>query len=165
MKLTKGKIVKLYSKNKQTKKRNKKERHTTKTKTFRRTKPFDLSNRTLKRIPYGGALTDQQVSNVEQNDVKLEDALPNQEESQIVEPTNDNVEPTNDNVEPEKQEPTPNTIENQKLVQMNDVDDESDNLALAQAFKTLAKYVASQIKNNMVVPIVHAAQTQGETEN
>jgi hypothetical protein len=158
MKLTKGKIMKLYSKNKQTKKRNKKERHTTKTKTFRRTKPFDLSNRTLKRIPYGGALTDQQVSNVEQNDVKLEDALPNQEESPIVEPTNENV-------EPEKQEPTPTMIENQKLVQMNDIDEESDNLALAQAFKTLAKYVASQIKNNMVVPIVDAAQTQGETEN
>ena len=156
MKLTKGKIVKLYSKNKQTKKRNKKGRHTTKTKTFRRTKPFDLSNRTLKRIPYGGALTDQEVSNVEKNDVKIEDALPNQKESQLVEPTNNNV-------ETEKQEPTMN--ENQKLVEMNDVDDESDNLALAQAFKTLAKYVASQIKNNMIVPIVHAAQTQGETEN
>ena len=156
MKLTKGKIVKLYSKNKQTKKRNKKGRHTTKTKTFRRTKPFDLSNRTLKRIPYGGALTDQEVSNVEKNDVKIEDALTNQKESQLVEPTNNNV-------ETEKQEPTMN--ENQKLVEMNDVDDESDNLALAQAFKTLAKYVASQIKNNMIVPIVHAAQTQGETEN
>jgi hypothetical protein len=153
MKLTKGKISKLYSKNKQTKKRNKKERRPIKTKTFRRRTHLDLSNRTLKRIPYGGALTDPEVSNLQPNDVKLEDPLPDQEENHFVEQTNGNV-------EEEKQDPT--TL---KPIQMNNLDDESDNLALAQAFKTLAKYVASQIKNNMFVPLVNAAQTQGETEN
>jgi vacuolar-type H+-ATPase subunit F/Vma7 len=164
MKLTKGKIVKLYSKNKQTKKRNKKERRERKTKTFRRRKTLDLSSRTLKRIPYGGADTNEMVPT---NSEEQTSVLPTNNDEQIMNQVQENApEDLQTNVDKETtEEEKPVVVETPNL-QTNDVEeDESDNLALAQAFKTLAKYVASQIKNNMVFPIVNAAQTQAETEN
>jgi hypothetical protein len=54
MKLTKGKITKLLSKKKQTKKGFNKNKYRNNTKTFRRTRPVDLSHRTLKNFR-GGA--------------------------------------------------------------------------------------------------------------
>ncbi|MCX8483345.1 MAG: hypothetical protein ORN50_07150, partial [Crocinitomicaceae bacterium] len=153
----------LYSKNKQTKKRNKKERHTTKTKTFRRRTHLDLSNRTLKRIPYGGADTDEMVQTDSEEQTR---ALPMNGVSDKVQettPIDEEVLPKDGNEEINEEE-KPVVVETPNL-QTNDVEEESDNYALAQAFKTLAKYVASQIKNSMAVPIVNAAQTQAETEN
>lgn len=184
MKLTKGKISKLYSKNKQTKKRNKKERRERKTKTFRRRKPLDLSSRTLKRIPYGGADADEMVPTDSEDSPAILPTNTNEEISDNTQETTNAQETTpideevlqttgdkeiTDQSEQEKPvvDQTPNLQTNEV-----EVEEESDNYALAQAFKTLAKYVADniahnisgQIKNNMVAPIVNAAQTQGETE-
>jgi len=152
MKLTKGKITKLYSKNKQTKKRIKRERHTRKTKTFRRRKPFDLSNRTLKHIPYGGAEQEESVLNT--------GSTAEQEESPVMPEQTNNQEESP--VMPEQINNESNSVE---PLQMND---DTDNFALAQAFKILAKYVADnisdQLKNNRIIPIVNAAQKQSFVE-
>jgi hypothetical protein len=170
MKLTKGKITKLYSKNKQTKKRNKKEKRSTKTKTFRRRKPLDLSNRTLKRFPYGGADTDELVPRDSEEQPNVLPMNGVSDKVQETSPINEEVLPKDGNEEiSEQTEKEQNEKVNQVVIdtpnlQMNDVE-ESDNLAIARAFKTLAKYVASQIKTSIAVPIVNAAQTQAQTEN
>jgi len=165
MKLTKGKITKLYSKNKQTKKRIKRERHTRKTKTFRRRKPFDLSNRTLKHIPYGGAEQEESVLNTgstaeqEESPVMPEQTNKQEESPVMPEQTNNQEESP---VMPEQINNESNSVE---PLQMND---DTDNFALAQAFKILAKYVADnisdQLKNNRIIPIVNAAQKQSFVE-
>ena len=70
MKLTKGKIAKLYNKRKQTlKKRGKPKRGASKSKTFRQNKKVNLSRRSLKRFSYlGGQLAPSAVVKDELDD-------------------------------------------------------------------------------------------------
>jgi len=57
MKLTKGKLTKLYGKKRQSRKRYKKNKGETQSKTFRKRRFLDMHNRTLKHMLYGGANT------------------------------------------------------------------------------------------------------------
>ena len=64
MNLTKGKISKLYSKKKQSLKRNKNKRgHSSKSKTFRKNRRVNLARKSLKRLHFkankGGGLNDE----------------------------------------------------------------------------------------------------------
>jgi len=70
MKLTKGKIAKLYNKRKQTlKKRGKPKRGASKSKTFRQNRKVNLSRRSLKRFSYlGGQLAPSAVAKDELDD-------------------------------------------------------------------------------------------------
>jgi hypothetical protein len=60
MKLTKGKLAKLYRKIKQTAKKYKKNRGHSKNKSFRKKKPLNLKNRSLKRY-YGGVIEEPKI--------------------------------------------------------------------------------------------------------
>jgi len=67
MKLTKGKITKLYSKKRQSRKRYKNTKADSKNKTFRRRRSLDLNKRTLKRVPYGGAKLGDEITSGEES--------------------------------------------------------------------------------------------------
>jgi len=78
MKLTKGKIAKLYNKKRQSLKRAKKGKPTSyKRKTFRNKKGFDLSRKTLKRHRYqrrrGGAIEENEPKVVSEENTPRED--------------------------------------------------------------------------------------------
>lgn len=157
MKLTKGKITKLYSKNKQTKKRNKKQRRDTKTKTFRKRKHLDLSTRTLKRIPYGGAdSVENETSTLPKDESPLLEPvqgkvfIPGQEEESSPAKEEQQIVPADE--EPKAEESQQDKVEESEIqnsVARNDTDDDSHNFALAQAFKILAEYVAGRVANKI----------------
>ena len=154
MKLTKGKITKLYSKNKQTKKRNKNQRRDAKTKTFRKRKPLDLSNRTLKRIPYGGADSGENETTLLSKDdspllepVQGKVFIPGQEEENVPVKEEQKFVPENETSNVKESEVEHPDI--QTSVGIYDKEDEPDNFALAQAFKILAEYVASRVANKI----------------
>ena len=79
MKLTKGKIPKLLTKRKQTKRRFNKKRFNKNSKTFRKSRPIDLRNRTLKHLYYGGEPTNGQDQSGDQVEEPRESYLANDE--------------------------------------------------------------------------------------
>ena len=84
MKLTKGKITKLYGKKKQTRKKKKKRNASNKNKTFRGRRSLNLANKTLRRYKKGGALDD--------DDGRLESPkTSNVEDTTVTNPTQDNT--------------------------------------------------------------------------
>ena len=84
MKLTKGKITKLYGKKKQTRKKKKKRNTSNKNKTFRGRRSLNLANKTLRRYKKGGALDD--------DDGRLESPkTSNVEDTTVTNPTQDNT--------------------------------------------------------------------------
>lgn len=147
MKLTKGKIQKLLTKQKQTKRRVYKKSFTPNSKTFRRTRPTNLIRRTLKRIPYMRGGDDTQLNNQSATDNSVMSDPGTSELSSMERNTGF---------------PGPS---DQEISFNND----SDNATLANAFKILADYVASNVAerlmNGSISPLVNASQTQASNEN
>jgi len=133
MKLTKGKISKLYNKKNQSlKRKNSKKSASFKTKTFRNKRNINLANKSLKRIYKGGASPkemrdlESQLKNIEEKNAKLDDKMEAKNE-EIQEPVtttapvtpliqNNNDEPGNVEAEnvipmPESLAPTTNDAE------------------------------------------------------
>jgi hypothetical protein len=124
MKLTKGKISKLYNKKNQSlKRKNSKKSASFKTKTFRNKRNINLANKSLKRIYKGGASPkemrdlESQLKNIEEKNAKLDDKMEAKNE-EIQEPVstepvtpliqNNNDEPGN--VEAENVIPMPESL-------------------------------------------------------
>ena len=70
MKLTKGKLTKLYGKKRQSKKRYKKNKGETQSKTFRKRRFLDMHNRTLKHMLYGGVNTNLPIKDVTEDPLR-----------------------------------------------------------------------------------------------
>ena len=112
MKLTKGKISKLYNRKKQTlrKKKPSKRKSSKKNRTFRRKRGVNLSTKTLKRIRYKkhkGGKNDEDKTVVEPNPTTVEEPVPDGVEEEPVAPSTTEEEPALNGAE----EPAPNEEE------------------------------------------------------
>ena len=142
MKLTKGKIPKLLTKRKQTKRRLNKKIFNKNSKTFRKSRPIDLRNRTLKRLYYGGEPGEEQNQSGDQEQMGDQRQTGDQEQT--------------------REQPRESYLANDEGAS------EPDDNAIAQAFKILANYVAStvtkKLESGSLGPMVIAAQTQAQNQ-
>jgi hypothetical protein len=135
MKLTKGKISKLLTKRKQTKKKFHKKQLNTNSKTFRRTKPTNLIHRTLKRFHGGAPNPDSTVSGAS-------DSYPTTSSSENV-PVQDDL----------KQSNFEDYSDNATLAN-----------AFKILADYVAKNLAERLANGSIPSLVNAAQIQGSVE-
>ena len=145
MKLTKGKITKLYGKKKQTRKKKKKRNASNKNKTFRGRRSLNLANKTLRRYKKGGALDDDDDGRLESPKTSpVEDTTTSPIEDTTTSPVEDTKSPVDNSVMPLEETPPPIAgtpqVDAYPVTDAITSDEENiENKKIADAVKTLAK--------------------------
>ena len=184
MKLTKGKISKLYNKKNQSlKRKNYKKGTSFKTKTFRNKRNINLANKSLKRIYKGGTTPpentqdiqklEEQLANIEQENAKLEEKIEEKQEeiqepvstepvTPLIQNNNDEqvINEAADNVTPVSESLAPVTNEAESLAPITN---EAESLAPitneAENVTPISESVPSTSESVEPVPIIESTPT------